>query len=451
MRSLSQSLQIGGAFAFVLLVLGAAQGGAPAAGDPVQAKKPAGQAKNDLKLRKRRGSAEPADGQLIDETDRRNRVSVGFFRAEVRNVLNHARDLMGANPEQAEATLKLLLDKVRGASEMTPDARAQLVAQIETALHSAHRQAQANAERQLRTQQAAAEREARDRIERELSLNEQKVDQVMARYNALMLEERYRDAEALAGVAEELTPGRAGLRGAELTARMTGYVADMNAVRDMRYKGIVDAAYQVELSHVPAADEPPIRYPEPEVWQLLTERRKKYKAVDLTQHGPNETKILAELDEQTELDFAEQPLTDVVDYLKQRHGIEIQLDQKALSDTGLGSDLPVTRAIKGITLRSALKLLLSELDLTYVIRNEVLLITSRTEAENMLSTRVYPVADLVIPIPQARGGGSGMGGGMGGGMAGGMGGMTGGMGGMGMGGMGMGGMGMGGMGMGGMF
>ncbi len=443
MTSMSQWLPIGGAFGFVLLVLGAAQGGPPTAGKSAEAKKPAGEAKNDLKLTKRRAPAEAADGQLIDETDRQNRVSAGFFRAEVRNALNHARDLMGTNPERAEDTLKLLLDKVRRASEITPDVRAQLVAQIETALRSAHRQVQDHAERQLRTQQAEAEREARDRIERQLSLNEQKVDQVMSRYNALMLEDRYRDAEALADIAEELKPGQAGLRGAELTARMAGYVADMNAVRDMRHKGFVDVAYQIELSHVPAADEPPIRYPDAEVWQLLTERRKKYKAVDVSQHGPNETKILAALDEPTELDFAEQPLTDVVDYLKQRHGIEIQLDQKALSDTGLGSDLPVTRAIKGISLRSALKLLLSELDLTYVIRNEVLLITSRTEAENMLGTRVYPVADLVIPISQPRGGG--MGGGMGGGTGGGMSGMTAGMGGMGMGGMGMGmGMGMGG-------
>ncbi|HQU42370.1 MAG TPA: hypothetical protein PK867_06135, partial [Pirellulales bacterium] len=207
--------------------------------------------------------------------------------------------------------------------------------------------------------------------------------------------------------------------------------------------GFVDAAYQVELSHVPSSDEPPIIYPDVETWQLLTERRKKYKAVDVKQHSPSETKILSALDDKTELDFTEQPLTDVIDYLKQRHNIEIQLDNRALADAGIGSDVPVTRSIKGITLRSALKLLLGELDLTYAIRNEVLLITSRTEAEQMLSTRVYPVADLVVPIQQPRAGGMGGMGGMGGGM-GGMGGMSGGMGGMGggMGGMGMGGGGM---------
>ncbi len=100
----------------------------------------------------------------------------------------------------------------------------------------------------------------------------------------------------------------------------------------------------------------------------------------------------------------------------------------------------------------------------YVIHNEVLLITSPTKAESdeFMTTKVYPVADLVLPIQNnmmsgfggmmgGMGGGmmGGMGGGMGGGMMGGMGGMGGGMGGMGggmMGGMGGMGGGMGGMG-----
>jgi hypothetical protein len=53
------------------------------------------------------------------------------------------------------------------------------------------------------------------------------------------------------------------------------------------------------------------------------------------------------------------------------------------------------------------------MDLTYVIRDEVLMITSKTEAENMLSTKVYPVGDLVIPVPTAGMGGMGGGRGMG--------------------------------------
>ncbi len=140
-------------------------------------------------------------------------------------------------------------------------------------------------------------------------------------------------------------------------------------------------------------------------------------------------------------------MQDAVDYLKDLHSIEIQLDTKALEEAGIGSDTPVTRTLKGISLRSALRLMLGAMDLTYVIKDEVLLITTTDVASNELVTKAYPVADLVIPIRSMMGGmmgGGMMGGGMGG-MGGGMGGMGGGMGGMGGGMGGMGG-GMGGMG-----
>ncbi|MGH7138425.1 MAG: STN domain-containing protein, partial [Pirellulales bacterium] len=351
-------------------------------------------------------AGEAADGELLDEVERQNRVWQGFLQSEVNNELNHANAAMSTDPEGALGRLKLMMDKVQHTAELNPEVRAQLVGKIEAALRSANRMATLKTQKDLERQQILAEGDARERINRELFLQQQKVDQLMARFNALMDEERFRDAEALADIAEEMQPGTPGLRGAELTARMVGWTADMTQIRDMRHKGFVDATMQIELSHVPTSDEPPILYPDPEVWQMLTERRKKYKSVDLTQHGENESRILAALDEKTELEFTDQPLEDVIEYLAQAHEINIQLDQKALTDAGVGSDTPVTRNVKGITLRSALKLILSESDLTYIIRNEVLMITSKTEAESMLSTRVYPVADLVVPI--------GFGGGMGG-------------------------------------
>ncbi|OYV81077.1 MAG: hypothetical protein B7Z73_18500 [Planctomycetia bacterium 21-64-5] len=91
----------------------------------------------------------------------------------------------------------------------------------------------------------------------------------------------------------------------------------------------------------------------------------------------------------------------MIGFLKEKHEIDIQLDAKALADAGAATDTPITRRIKGITLRALLRLALDELDLTYVIRNEVLMITSKSEAENMLVARVYPVFDLVVRPPDA--------------------------------------------------
>ncbi len=112
-----------------------------------------------------------------------------------------------------------------------------------------------------------------------------------------------------------------------------------------------------------------------------------------------EARINRVLDSPTQIEFVETPLKDVVDYLKDLHHIEIQLDSRALKQAGVEESAPVTKNLKGISLRSALRLTLAEIadtELTYVIRDEVLLITSKAKAEKLRTTRVYDVADLVV-------------------------------------------------------
>lgn len=137
------------------------------------------------------------------------------------------------------------------------------------------------------------------------------------------------------------------------------------------------------------------------------------------------------------------PLKEAIDFLKNYHDIQIWIDEVKMTDAGIGVDTPVTLQLTQITLRSTLKLLLEPQGLTYLIEDEVMKITTIEEADLKLTVRVYPVADLVVPITSGSGGqgggqnginGSPFGGGAGGGGGGGMGGGMGGMGGGGMGG-----------------
>ncbi len=155
--------------------------------------------------------------------------------------------------------------------------------------------------------------------------------------------------------------------------------------------------------------------------------------------------ILEKLDEPVPMSFNEEtPLEDVLKYVKTATttanygGIPIYVDPMGLQE----ADKTMTSTVRnmeldGVPLKTTLKMLLKQLDLTYTVKDGFLMITYKESQDQQTEIRVYPVADLVIiPISLIMGGG-GMGGGMGG-MGGGMGGMGGGMGGMGggMGGMG---------------
>ena len=173
--------------------------------------------------------------------------------------------------------------------------------------------------------------------------------------------------------------------------------------------------YQLETSQVPFFDHSPLLYPDADVWRALTaSRREEYSASCLSRRGPAQKTIQEALRSPTQLEFVETPLEDVVDYLKDYHGIEIQLDSKALDGTTIGTDTPVTKNLKGVSLRSALRLMLHDLGLTYVVEDDVLLITTPEAAETSLLTKVYPLADIVLPIyPPMMSGFGGLGGGMG--------------------------------------
>ena len=153
-----------------------------------------------------------------------------------------------------------------------------------------------------------------------------------------------------------------------------------------------------DVSAIPFPDAPPIVYPPAEEWRALTKAREKYRSVDMKEAGSAEAKILRVLDEPTTMEFIETPLRNVADQLKLQHGIEIQLDTKALAEINVTPDTPITKSIKGISLRSALRLMLAEHDMNYIIEDEVLLITTADKAKTTVVTKVYPVADLVLPI-----------------------------------------------------
>src|SRR5262245_48510936 len=86
-------------------------------------------------------------------------------------------------------------------------------------------------------------------------------------------------------------------------------------------------------------------------------------------------RIESELSKETSIDVVELPLKDVMQMLGEQHKIPVVLSVKKLEEASVSPDTPVTKTLRGIQLRSVLKLILKDLELTYVIRDEVLQIT----------------------------------------------------------------------------
>ena len=374
------------------------------------------------------------DGALLDQVEQQKRVFAQMLRREVENMVIDARRMMSTDPEVAGQQLKLALQNVERAPELNPEVRAQLMDKLRIALREVQRQAAIKDELDAAREEQLAVAREQQLINERLARDVERQKQLIGRFGSLIDERRYNEAIEVADIALELNP-----EGVAPTVAVSWSLLNRNVylaelAREGRWRGFVESLYAVETSSIPTPDDPPIIYPAAPFWEELTVRRKKFASVDLKAAGGAEQRIneaLASPLKATGLDFTEEPLENVVSFLQTEYEIPIQLEDSALEDAGLTRDEPVNVTLRDITLRSALRLMLKQKQLTYVIRDEVLIITTPEEAESELVAKVYPVADLVLPIevPSLGGGGGGLGGQMGGGQGGGQGGGGGGFGG----------------------
>jgi|GEM_PF-4632195 len=104
-----------------------------------------------------------------------------------------------------------------------------------------------------------------------------------------------------------------------------------------------------------------------------------------------ELRILEVLRKDVSVAFDGETLIDAIDGIASDLQIPIVFDRNALSEESMDptSETVSLPPIENISLASALKLMLDELDLTFVVKNEVLAITTKTAASEHLVTRVY--------------------------------------------------------------
>jgi hypothetical protein len=101
--------------------------------------------------------------------------------------------------------------------------------------------------------------------------------------------------------------------------------------------------------------------------------------------------IEQELAKRTRYDFQNQPLHEVLAQLAEAQQIPLFLDRRTLDAEGVKWDTPVTAQGAGEPLEQALNAILHPLRLTWLVREEVLFVTSQKSADTRLETRLYRV------------------------------------------------------------
>jgi general secretion pathway protein D len=244
------------------------------------------------------------------------------------------------------------------------------------------------------SEQIALEGEARYKTE-------QQVASLVETYNDLMDKHSYAEAEVVAKQVGVIDPNSLTSRLLIANARNARTSMEYEKIKMNKEDGFIAALNDVDRAATPTSDANLIQFPDAPTWNALSERRLN-RDVPESRRGmsPAESAIWEKLKQPILVDFKSRPLNEVVSTLSDMTGILIHIDQASLAAEGFPSDMPITLSLPSqISLRSALNIILNGQNLDFVVRNEVLLITSAKNTSQANVERTYNVRDLVLPIP----------------------------------------------------
>jgi general secretion pathway protein D len=345
------------------------------------------------------GQDHPAapEGELLDSTAAGQSVVARQLSAEVGKRQSEAAKIREKDPNRS---LKLLGEAraLVEESELSSGLKTQLISRIDLSVSQTEKYIE---DHKAELELDAANREVLEEIDRERAVKlqvQQKMAEMVDQFNKLVDEHRYSEAEVVANRLYEMAPD-------ELVAQQINKQAKM--IRRERWNSDINAASEDGVANTMLGNREAAANALADAntdfkfglnWDDVKARK------SLTEIGSQRSVKEIEIEQKLRTpvlpNYSDTALTKVVEQLSALSGVNIHLDPRGLSQEGVRSDTPVTLNLpQEISLKSALTLILEPLHLTYTIQDEVLKVTSEQIRDGDLKQVVYPVGDLVIPIP----------------------------------------------------
>jgi hypothetical protein len=301
-------------------------------------------------------SALRADDDLKAAADR-IKIAAQKVTAEVGDALARARTLERTDPAEARLVLDRAQRKVRDSQEIGDDVRDRLTRQIA----AQQRQVDEAVRVQRVEREQAAEREAgRDKF------------------------------RTLVGQASQ--PGKGGVTdiAAQRIAGGSAQAAAADRFRIEREQRINDTMKGVITASRPIAGS--VEFPSN--WEQLTESRKKIVGPKMTE---KEIALVRILNSTLSVDFDKNAFKDVINYLQDKTGLAIIIDEASLKDAMVDYDDPVSFKINKVTVRTVLRKVLADKGLSYILKEGTVQVMTAQKAREHMVIRTYPIDDLVGP------------------------------------------------------
>jgi general secretion pathway protein D len=349
-------------------------------------------------------ASSPVAGQgnntLIDDAAAKQQALAKQVAMEVAHQEANADKLKEKDPEGALNLLVQTRQKVES-SGLDQGTRDQILHRLDRKLSDMKQFVEQNRPRIELEKRNAQVRQSVDHDQQVMLDTQQKMAAMVEEYNQLMREQRVDEAEVVAKRAVELDPRNGVAQQILQEAKLIRAYTHNMTIKNNKEEGFLAALEQVDRAAIPFNDNEPFVMGDAKRWDELTRRRAKYSGdSQRSRWTERELEIKRKLKTPVMVSFNEAPLAQVMDYLAKQAQVNLFLDPEGLAQEGVSTAAPVTLNLaQEISLQSALNLILQPRHLAFVIKDEVLKITSEQLKNGEVYTVTYNVADLVIPIP----------------------------------------------------
>jgi hypothetical protein len=297
------------------------------------------------------GLAPAQSSDPLPEVRERLKIEAQRIEKEVQDVRMRAYRLLRSDTEAAQELLKDLIGTLRKDTSLTEERRKALIAALQRDVGNVR--ALATVRRTTEPAAAAARIEARRLPDPRVS------EAAKSPYNAAA--ERFR--------------------------QMNGRISEARDLRERRGDRTIATLAGVDRSAVaPSSD-----YELPEDWAEKSKRRTD--GIKLTEA---EKAILDALNKPVKVDYNNETFQSVIDHLSKQIGQNILIDKQSMEEANVTYDTPITlRFNKPVSARTAIKRVLADVGMTYVIRKETIEVTTLARAREMMTVRTYYVGDLL--------------------------------------------------------
>jgi hypothetical protein len=329
-----------------------------------------------------------SDKDLLEEAKRQQDIATQKAEAELRETLNKVRS---AGSAEALAILKEALANVEANTSIRERNRAAMAQMLKDRIRIAELAPKTGGDKSNVPATTIKDDRRKAKLT-DLQKQDEERKQVQAAVKAidrLVGQQRTQEAERKAAELASQFPNNTAARAMGKKSFIVARIREANDLLREQESRITMAMNDVTRSSIPANGN--VEF-DKDHWRKITRLRKD------DQLTKKEKEILQALSKTVQPDWKNSQFQDVITYLSTLTGQTILIDKKALEDASIGTESAVNFvAPREVSVRTALRKILGDLGLAYVVRDETIYVTTSQKARDLMTTRVYPLGDLVTP------------------------------------------------------